>query len=291
MPTPRTAILFGRSLGQRDDFALEAEAAEACDVESHQVDLQQLLSGDEGVALDALPEKPHRFLYRGWMLKADEQLQLEEALEERGHTLVVSNGEYRAAHLLPEWYGELRGATADSVWTDEPDVEWAWSLRTQLGGGAAILKDHVKSAKEAWFSACFVPADCTRARFGEMCERLVEARGDRFEGGFVLRKFLPFRTWGQTPSGPAFLEFRLFFARGVLIAAAPYFDADEETPDFRVYEKLARRIDSPFFVMDVAQLEDGRFVIVELNDGGVSMLPASLDPRELINGLREQRLV
>lgn len=136
-----------------------------------------------------------------------------------------------------------------------------------------------------------MPAHCSRERFGELCERLVEERGDRFEGGFVLREFLPFQAWGQTPSGPAYLEFRLFFARGKLVAAAPYFDADEDTPDFRVYEKLARRIASPFFVMDVAQLEDGRFIIVELNDGGVSMLPASQDPRELFAALRAQRLL
>lgn len=131
MPTTRTALLFGRSAGQRDDFAIEADAAEACDVESYQVELQQLLDGAD--ALDALPRKPHRFLYRGWMLRADEHQQLEEALDERGHSLVVSNAAYRAAHLLPEWYPHLRGATAKSVWTDEPDVEWLWFLRAQSG--------------------------------------------------------------------------------------------------------------------------------------------------------------
>jgi hypothetical protein len=37
--------------------------------------------------------------------------------------------------------------------------------------------------------------------------------------------------------------------------------------------------------MDVAMLEDGRWVVVEVNDGGVSGLPASIDPRELFAAL------
>jgi hypothetical protein len=177
------------------------------------------------------------------------------------------------------------------VWTEEPDVDELWSRKIKLGDGPCLLKDHVKSAKELWVEACFVPADCTRERLGAMCERLLEARGDRFEGGFVLRRYLPFRGYGQTPSGPAFLEYRLFFARHKLVCAAPYFDFDVETPDFTPFERLARRIDSPFFAMDLAELESGDFAVIELNDGGVSMLPSSLDPRELFTALREAKLL
>ena len=107
----------------------------------------------------------------------------------------------------------------------------------------------------------------------------------------MLRKYLPFRSWGQTPSGPAFVEYRLFFGKQRLLCAAPYFDADLETPDFTAFERLAQRIDSPFFAMDLAQLESGDWAVIELNDGGVSMLPASLDPRELFNTLRAGQLV
>jgi hypothetical protein len=103
----------------------------------------------------------------------------------------------------------------------------------------------------------------------------------------VVRRFLPFRGYGQTPTGPAFLEYRLFFGRHRLLEAAPYFDFDVETPDFSAFERLARRIDSPFFTMDLAQLESGDFAVVEVNDGGVSMLPASTDPRGLFGALRD----
>lgn len=290
MPLP-TALLFGRAPHQRDDFDVEADAAEACSIDAWQLELDALLDDDPDRALATLPARPHRFLYRGWMLRLDEREQLEQALTDRGHRLLVDVREYEAAHRLPAWYPLLAGYTARSVWTDEPDVDALWELRATLGPGPLVLKDHVKSAKELWREACFVPADCTRAQLGAMCERLIEARGERFEGGFVLRRFLPFRTWGQTPTGPAYQEFRLFFGRHRLLCAAPYFDADLDTPDFSAFERLARRIDSPFFTMDLACLESGDWAIVELNDGGVSMLPASLDPRELLSALREVKLL
>jgi hypothetical protein len=282
----RSALLFGRVPHQRDDFDIEAEAAEASSIDAYQLDLDALLNGAAEQALSTLPDRPHRFLYRGWMLRLDDRETLQTELAERGHQLLVTLEEYEAAHRLPAWYPHLVGYTARSVWTEEPDVDELWLRKQELGEGAALLKDHVKSAKELWAEACFVPANCTRERLGAMCERLVEARGDRFEGGFVLRRYLPFRGYGQTPSGPAFLEYRLFFARHKLVCAASYFDFD-----FTPFEQLARRIGSPFFSMDLAELESGDFAVVELNDGGVSMLPASLDPRELFTALRETKLL
>lgn len=53
----------------------------------------------------------------------------------------------------------------------------------------------------------------------------------------------------------------------------------------RAFERLARKLEARFFTLDVAMLEDGRWVVVEVNDGGVSGLPASIDPRELFAAL------
>ncbi|WP_239014334.1 ATP-grasp domain-containing protein [Archangium violaceum] len=69
--------------------------------------------------------------------------------------------------------------------------------------------------------------------------------------------------------------------RGRLLAAESSHDFDVDVPDFSAFEALARRIDARFFTLDVAMLEEGRWAVVEVNDGGVSGLPASIDPREL----------
>jgi len=284
------SLLFGRSPYQRDDFDREADAAEALGIESWQVDLAALLDDDPERAVATLPDRGRQtLLYRGWLLREEEYAALAGAVAHLGHRLVVSPRQYASALYLPRWYPKLREYTARSVWTDSTDARAAWAqAHAVLGPPPWIVKDHVKSAKELWSEACFVPAGAGLARFTELAERLVEERGERFERGLVVRRYLDLKTFGVTESGPAFYEFRLFFARGQLVAAESYFDFDVDVPDFIAFEGLAARIPSPFFVMDVAALRDGGWVVVETNDGGTSGLPESLDPRALFAALSER---
>ncbi|TSC25250.1 ATP-grasp domain-containing protein [Corallococcus sp. Z5C101001] len=281
-----TAILFGRNPHQPDPFDVEADAAEALGVDTYQADLSALLSGDAERALSGVPERGRlRLLYRGWMLTEEEYGALDEAVAALGHRLMTTPEQYAAAHYLPRWYPRLARYTARSVWTEGTDVAEAWHAARRLGPSPWIVKDHVKSAKERWAEACFVPADATREDFERVCLNLLDARGDRFERGFVVRRFLPLKVYGRTPEGPAHLEFRLFFGRGRLLAAEPYHEFDVEVPDFSAFAPLGQRIASPFFTLDVAMLEDGGWAVVEVNDGGVSGLPPGLDPRDLLAAL------
>ncbi|HYO64903.1 MAG TPA: ATP-grasp domain-containing protein [Archangium sp.] len=127
-----------------------------------------------------------RLLYRGWMLSGEEY----EALDERGHALMTTPSECAAAHYLPNWYPRLKGYTARSVWTEGTDASEAWEAARELGSPPWLVKDHVRSAKERWAEACFVPAGATREDFERICGNLLEERGDRFERGFVVRRFL-----------------------------------------------------------------------------------------------------
>jgi hypothetical protein len=281
-----TALLFGRNPHQDDPFDVEAEAAEALGVDSYPVDLSALLSGDAPRALSAVPDRGRlRLLYRGWMLTEDEYGAMADAVEALGHRLTTTPEQYAAAHYLPHWYPRLVGYTARSVWTEEPDAAEAWREARKLGPPPYIVKDHVKSAKERWAEACFVPSGATREDFERICQNLFEERGERFERGFVVRRYLPLKVFGRTPAGPAHLEFRLFFGKGRLIAAEPYHEFDVEVPDFTAFEALAKRIDSPFFTLDLAMMENGDWAVVEVNDGGVSGLPPGLDPRDLFAAL------
>ncbi|MBJ6763785.1 ATP-grasp domain-containing protein [Myxococcaceae bacterium JPH2] len=280
------AIAFGRNPHQSDPFDVEADAAEALGVETYPVDLAALLSGDSARAVEHLPERGRlRLLYRGWMLTEAEYGELAEAVAERGHRLMTSPTQYASALYLPQWYPKLARYTARSVWTEGTDAAEAWRLARALGPPPWILKDHVKSAKEQWAEACYVPEGATAEDFARTCENLVDARGERFERGLVVRRYLPLKVMGRTPAGPAHLEFRLFFSRRGLLAAEPYHEFDVEVPDFTAFTALARRIDSPFFTMDVAMLQDGGWAVVEVNDGGVSGLPPAVDPRDLFAAL------
>ncbi|MEZ4299444.1 MAG: ATP-grasp domain-containing protein [Polyangiaceae bacterium] len=39
-------------------------------------------------------------------------------------------------------------------------------------------------------------------------------------------------------------------------------------------------MDSPFFTADVARLAGGGYTVIELNDGGSSVFPEQMDPRD-----------
>lgn len=123
--------------------------------------------------------------------------------------------------------------------------------------------------------------------FVETCERLLDARGDRFERGFVVKKHLDLATLpGWTPEQRRVTdEHRLVFWEGRLVAHAPYYDVDSVLDDPGQFAFLGRTIDSPFFTADVGRLAAGGYTVIEINDGGCSVLPERMDPRDLYRAI------
>ncbi len=285
------SILFGRPRGLTSDdrFELEALAAEELEIEAWSIPLDPIVNGDAARALRSLPRPAGRcWLYRGWMLDAAEYAALHEAMSDRDESLVVEPDAMEAASLAPLWIPALGARTAPSRWTDDDDVDVAWELAQELGPPPWLVKDHVKSAKEHWHRACFVPAGADREDFRGICENLVELRGDRFTGGFVIRKYLELATLpGWTPERRRVTdEHRLVFWEGRLVAHAPYYDVETMLPDPHQFDWIGDVIDSPFFVADLARLaERDQWTVIETNDGGSAILPEAMDPRALYRAL------
>lgn len=278
-------MLFARpaaSQGQVDSFELESHALEALGIDAAWVSMEGLVDEEAHHELEHVAEVPGRtWLYRGWMLTEDEYASLAEAVESRGEQLFVSPDEYALTLYFPNYYEFIRANTARSVWTESANIDEAWELAQRIPGPPWFLKDHVKSAKEAWRDACVVPPDATREEFAAVCQALLDARAERFERGFVLREWLTLQELpAQGPNGePLFDEHRLVFLDGALVAHAPYHDVEAEGPALASFEFLAD-IDSPFFTADVARQASGDWCVVELNDGGVSTFPPLMDPRD-----------
>jgi hypothetical protein len=112
---------------------------------------------------------------------------------------------------------------------------------------------------------------------------VLAARGDRFERGFVVRKYLELATLpGWLPEQRRVTdEHRLVFWEGRLVGHAPYYDTDATLEDPRQFAFLGQVIDSPFFTADVVRLAAGGYTVIEVNDGGSSVLPEQMDPRDL----------
>jgi len=281
------SILFcrpQRATDGEDRFELEALAAEELGIESYAIPIEPLVNGDPERALRRLPRpRERRWLYRGWMLSEEEYTALHEAVADRGEELVVDPSSFAEAAYAPAYLPLLGAHTAPARWTEGESSQEAWEAAQELGPAPWILKDHVKSAKEAWYRACFVPAGATFDDFSATCERLLELRGDRFERGFVIKKYLELATLpGWTPEQRRVTdEHRLVFWEGKLVAHAPYYDVESELEDPAQFAFLGRTIDSPFFTADVARLAAGGYTVIEVNDGGSSVLPEQLDPRDL----------
>jgi hypothetical protein len=279
-------VLFGRAerVQSGDDrFELEALALEELGVASWAVPLEPVVLGDAERALRKLPRPAERtWLYRGWMLREEEYRALYEAFDDRQEQLVVDPNSFAEAAFAPNYLPLLAEHSAPARWTESDDVREAWEVAAELGPPPWIVKDWVKSAKEEWFRACLVPEGADFDDFAAICERFLELRGDSFESGFVVKKYLELATLpGWTAERRRVTdEHRLIFWEGDLVAHAPYHDVDATLDDPSRFAFIGDRLSSPFFTADVARLADGGWTVVEINDGGSSIFPERLDPRD-----------
>lgn len=284
------AILFCRPRGSHSEvdlFEYESHAAEELEIPYHITPIQTIVNEEFDLALEHLPPGcGRRWLYRGWMLSMEEYTGLYEAMLDRGDSLVVHPSEFEAATYMPEYLPAIADHTPESRWIWGINLDEAWEVAQELGPPPWMVKDHVKSAKQHWREAFFIPEGVTRERFNTICENLIDIRGDRLERGLVFRRYVPLeRMNSDIPGEKVFNEYRLMFWEGELIAHAPYYDIEAEPLDVRRFAFLGDRIDSPFFAADVARTEDGRWVVVEINDGGSVVLPELLDPRLLYRAI------
>jgi hypothetical protein len=210
-----------------------------------------------------------RAVYRGWMLSSSRYEAFARALGERGATLHTDPAAYQRGHELPGWYPFLVGHTPDSAWTAGASLDQLVSCCASMGGGAAILRDFVKSAKHDWDEACFVPDVRDAAAVERVARRLLELRGDDFAGGFVLRRFEAFRG----------AEVRTWWVDGELRLATAHPDSAGELPpadlDVSPFVAGVRAIGSPFLAVDLVRNAEGQWRVVEVGDGQVSARPKS----------------
>lgn len=163
--------------------------------------------------------------------------------------------------------------------------------------GPLVLKGETNSKKHAWATHMFAP-DWQSA--GDVYARLTQDGliGDQ---KIYIREYVPLVKLGESIGGcPISKEFRIFVYDEEPIAAGFYWHAFEDDviaqgnsiPDTteipeRFVEDVLIRVGRkvPFYVIDVAQGVDGRWWVIELNDGQQSGLSAN-DPRKLYANLK-----
>lgn len=231
--------------GEPDEqFRPEAEAFAAAGVG------YSTINTDELAKAKAVPkiESGTTVLYRGWMLNADNYGQLVDAIEADGALPLTNSEAYLRVHHIPNWCRVLQDLSPETV-VLPLGTDFESELRV-LGWEAFFVKDYVKSLKTSVGSVITEPD-----QIGHLVEEMEKYRGE-IEGGLCVRRFEKFLP--ET-------EVRYF-----VLGGKPYAPTVGDIPP--IVEECAKRIDSPFFSIDVAKRSDGVDRIVEIGDGQVSDL-------------------
>lgn len=274
---------FSDGLREPDpEFHREQRALEDAHIPFYVVNIAALTCGDFDKALWAInPIGPTDVIYRGPILHPAEYTALDRQLRVRGLRLFVDSSEYEAALLLPNWYPEVKDHAIPAVWIRSSDPLEALQAAKALCPPPYFIKDFSKSAKEIAPRGCIVEGPDLERSMATAIQELREYRGDRFEGGIVIRPFVKLHHLAENPfGGDIFEEYRLFFFCGQMIGRTGYDRIVGNATSLRDFAFLATRIHSRFFTADIVVTADGSQQILEIGDGGSSALPPSLDATE-----------
>lgn len=275
----------------------EVRAAQVAGFEYELFNIEKLVEGDSVSAVRRIKinDNPEPAIYRGWMLRPAVYEQLYNALRERGITLINSPAAYRHCHYLPESYSVIAQRTPATVWLPLPEClesERVAQTLTVFGDKPLIVKDYVKSRKHEWEQACYIPSASDTQAVERVVKRFLELQGEEINEGLVFREFVPLQEIGtHSKSGmPLTKEFRFFFFDAQLLHSSEYWmegDYSHTKPPVEIFQEIAAKVQSRFFTMDVAQLVNGGWVIVELGDGQVAGLPNQIDAGQFYWALRK----
>lgn len=207
----------------------------------------------------------------------------DEALS-RGVTLLNSPAQHLNALELSRSVERLGELTAESVVLHEPS---GLEAAVQQLGFPLFVKGGVLSRKAWGYRAC-VPE--TRAALETVGQRLL-AMHHFARDTVVLRRLLPLRQTGRELEGfPVAREYRVFVAQGEPLAMGFYWPFGDPFGELTMQEvaplvrEAARRVGTPMMTIDLGQLDDGRWVVIEPGDWQFAGL-GSIDAQALWRAL------
>lgn len=188
------------------------------------------------------------------------------------------------------YYPDLVGRTF-RTWHDSLNIPSA------MADKPFVVKGTTNSDKRAWSRRMFAPNLQAAFRIA------ADLRADAFLGpqGVVFREYVPLQALEMpiVDLPPLANEWRTFYYRGQRLAHGYYWSniddwalvdaarADFEEQGLALADQVAADIQEkiPFVCIDVAKTEDGRWLVVELNDGCMSGLNGSVPAEDLYRNL------
>lgn len=266
------------------DFAQEFEAARLHGFTVRFFDYDSFVSNCKEIKTHpdyqpkSIVDDTEPMIYRGWMLSPFQYQILQDFLGEK-FRLINNVEQYKTCHYSPESYFYIQGHTPEAVWFKHPHE--ARGLLKHFKDHV-ILKDFVKSEKgnDRLFK---IPVNTSNEELLEILEEFKDSRGSLFNEGFVFKQFEELKKYGEKTN-----EWRLFFLDKKLISASQNSNLEGmEKPDVSWLQLIVQEIPSRFFTIDIAEKEDGSWIIIETGDGQVSGLSPNQNALEFYANLKE----
>ncbi|MCB9232803.1 MAG: ATP-grasp domain-containing protein [Bacteroidia bacterium] len=194
---------------------------------------------------------------------------LSQDLNENGVFLINSPEQSERAGFLSKWYPHLQDLTPKSVcYTHFPSRE---EIERDFSWPVFIKGDRQTSRHNQKLSVARNFHEFEYIKSAYQSDKILNWQS------VVCREFVNLRKVADSADGKVqrSFEFRLFFWKGNLVSAGPYWQdekpyfwtKDEELEAVKIATLAAERLNVPFLVVDLAMKENGEWIIIECNDG------------------------
>jgi hypothetical protein len=181
-----------------------------------------------------------------------------------------------------EYYNVLKEYTPET-WDDE-------TIRYCKYDGPFVVKGKTNSRKYRWNTHMFAKTKIDALKIGceLMNDELIATQG------VLYRKYYPLLTYEVGLNGLPFAnEWRFFFYKNHLLSYGYYWSISEYIPNqispkaIEFAQKIAKIASqyTNFFVLDVAETVEGKWILIEINDGSMSGLSEN-NPHTLYSNLK-----
>ena len=253
-----------------DDYMEEHRAAKLQGHDCYLFNHDEFVRGEFKSDIPVIENSRAILVLRSWMLNTPQYEELYDIIDKMGYEFINTPEQYKNCHHFPESYDYTKDYTSKAIFIKEWDADILQDISDFFGGKSFIMKDFVKSAK--YVPGLFkMQGGITGEALLEKVEEFVEHRGKLFSEGLVFKEFENLKKYGENVN-----EYRLFFYENRLVSCSQNSNLkplEGVVPlSTKFAEDIAFQIDSNFFTIDIAEKEDGTWMIIETGDGQVSGL-------------------
>lgn len=220
---------------------------------------------EEKLVLDKTFTEMKNAVYRGWMMKPLQYQNFYDALIKQNIKLITSPEQYKLMHIFPNVYEYLIEDTAKmEIFPLHSHIDLN-SLQKQFN--RFMVKDYVKSVKGTNFPKYF-DQYTSQDEFEKWMEVFYKYRGNLLTGGICVKEYLPLKRYGDKTN-----EYRVFYMNNEVATISRNSGQGiyAPLPPQEILKKY-KNLDSVYYTIDYAELEDGSWKIIEAGDGEVSGL-------------------